>query len=125
MPQRASSFVEIRNGWPVVDVGALRHAITIQQQQSGSDASGSVAIWANFISALAAIETIRGTDVIKGGQTGTQLYLTVTMWYQDGVLPNMRVVSDNGSVYVIQAVENILEMNVVLVLNCLALGPNV
>ncbi len=123
-----TSLVQIRNGWPVVNVGAMRHAIAIQQQQPVSppvyDAAGPVLAWTTFVSALAAIETLRGTDVIKSGQTTAQLFLMVTLWYQPGILPSMRVVSDNGSIYVIQAVENILELNVVLVLTCLGLGAN-
>lgn len=112
----------------MVNVGAMRHAIAIQQQQPVSppvyDAAGPVLAWTTFVSALAAIETLRGTDVIKSGQTTAQLFLMVTLWYQPGILPSMRVVSDNGSIYVIQAVENILELNVVLVLTCLGLGAN-
>lgn len=127
MPKQ-STFVRIENGWPVVDVGSMRHAITIQQQGPTSppttDAAGPHLVWSTFATALAAIETVRGTDVIRAGQDTTQLFLTATIWYQAGILPNMRVISDNGSVYVIQAIENILELNVVLVLNCLALGQN-
>ena len=127
MPQY-SSFVRIENGWPTVDVGSMRHAITIQQQGPTSpptyDSAGPHLVWTTFAAAMAAIETVRGTDVIKSGQDTTQLFLTATIWYQAGIQPNMRVVSDNGSVYVIQAVENILELNVVLVLKCLALGQN-
>lgn len=123
-----ASFLVFTNGWPSIDVGRMRHAITIWQQGGTSpatyDAAGVAQQNTQVASAMAAIDTIRGTDVIKGGQTGTELYLTIGMWYQAGILPNMTVVSDNGSKYVIQSVENIREMNVVLILNCLGLGAN-
>lgn len=119
--------VQIVDGFPVINVGALRHAITIQAQGPGSppiDASGTVLAWNAFATAIAAIEAVRGTDVIRGGQTTTQLFLTVTMWWQSGILPNMRVLGDNGSTYLIQSVENVLEMSSVLVLNCIGIGAN-
>ena len=124
----AQPFVTITNNWPSIDIGRMRHAITIQQMGTSSppvyDASGPSLTASTFTTAMAAIETVRGTDVIRSGQATTQLFLTVGMWYQPGILPNMTVLSDNGSRYVIQSVENILEMNVVLILNCLALGSN-
>jgi len=46
------------------------------------------------------------------------------MWYLPGIQPNMTVLSDNGSIYVIQSIENIRELNVVLILNCIGLGAN-
>lgn len=119
---------QVVNGWPVLDIGRLRHQITVQQFGAASPpaytASGPNMAWTTFTTAMASIEIVRGTDVIKGGQTTTQLFLTVGMWWQPGILPNMRVVSDNGSTYVIQSIENILELDVVLVINCIALGAN-
>ncbi len=120
---------EIIGGFPVIDIGKLRHFVTIQQQgptiPPSFDEAGTKLDWIPFATGMAAIDTVSGTDVIKGGQTVSQLFLTVTMYYQPGILPKMRVKSDNGSIYVIRAVENILEMNVVLVLNCEGLQGNV
>jgi len=122
------SFVQIRDGWPSIDIGRMRHPITIFAQGPANpvtyDAAGPLMSPTVFAKALAAIEAVRGTDVIKSGQDTTQLFLTVGMWFQPGILPNMQVQSDNGSTYVIQSVENVLEMNVVLLLNCLGLGLN-
>jgi|SRR5581483_4010077 len=123
-----TSSYKIVNGRPTIEIGALRHEVSIQKNGPASppvfDAGGPVLGWNTFATALAAIEAVRGTDVIKSGQTTTQLFLTVTMWWQPGILPDMRVASDNGSLYVIQSVENVLEMDVVLVLNCLGLSKN-
>lgn len=124
----ATPLYTVCNGQPVPNVGLFIHLITIQSQGLASpptyDAAGPVVGWIDLTTVMAGIETVRGTDVIKGGQTTTQLYLTLTMWYAPGVLPNMRVISDNGNRYIIQSIENILERNVVMVLNCLGLGPN-
>jgi head-tail adaptor len=121
--------VQVVDGVPVVNVGALRHMVTIQQQGPSSppviDAGGQLLSWNEFATAQAAIEAVRGTDVIRGGQTTTQLFLSVTMWFVPGILPNMRLVRYNGTTtYLIQSVENVLEMDVALVLNCIALGVN-
>lgn len=121
-------FVQIVDGFPVLNIGALRHTVDIQQYGPASPptygAAGLTLGWNTFTTERAAIETVRGTDVIKGGQTATQLFLTVGMYFVDGLLPNMRVVRHNGTTYVIQSVENILEMDMVLVLNCLGIGAN-
>jgi head-tail adaptor len=122
------SFVKIVNGFPSIDIGKMRHAITIQKEGPTSppttDVAGPAMAWNPFTTADAAIDAVRGTDVIKGGQTTTQLFLTVAIWFQAGILPNMRVLNENGSIYVIQSVENVMEMNTVMVLNCLAIGAN-
>lgn len=114
-------------GMPSINIGALRHSITIQSQAPKSppnfDIAGQITEWADFATANAAIQAIRGDDVIKGGLATTQLYITVALWYIPGVQPNMRV-QHRDSIYLIQSVDNILEMDMVLVLNCVALGLN-
>ena len=118
--------VKVVNGWPSIDIGRMRHEVRIQSEiASGTDASGATTEWKDFTTARIAIEAVRGSDVIKSGQTTTQLFLTVAMWFQEGILPNMRIVHDNGSTYLIQSIENVLEMSVVLVLNCIGIGVNV
>lgn len=109
--------------WPAVNPGEMVHWITILQQTQSEDESGTTTIYAPFVSTWAKIEPVRGTDVIKSGQTTTQLFLTVTIRWQTGILPNMRVRSNNGT-YVVQSMENPGERNVLLKLNCLALGSN-
>lgn len=122
---REIPFVQIRNNWPVIDVGRMVHTITIQQQAvNGFDASGQVTQWTDFVTAQAVIEPVRGTDVVRSGQTTAQLFLTVGLWYQAGIAENMRVVSHNGATYLIQSIENVLERNAVLLLNCIGIGDN-
>lgn len=120
----------VSDGSISVNVGAMRHSITITQlglsSPPATDAAGPVKTYLPFLSSLmAAIEVLRGTDVIRGGLITSQVFLTVLIWYQPGVLPNMRVQNlDNGNVYVVQSINNILERNEVLLLQCIGLGLN-
>jgi head-tail adaptor len=117
------------SGIPAVNAGMLRHQVNFQSQAVASppiySASGPTASWTTVFSDLAAIETISGKDMIKSGLTTTQLYLSITMYWRADVLPGMRVVrAATGSVYIVQAAENILEMDTVLVLTCIGLALN-
>lgn len=121
-------FVKIVDGYPTIDIGAMRHAITIQSEGVGDppviDASGVVVSPQTFVTADAAIDYIRGLDVIKGGQTTSQAFLAAAIWFQAGIIGGMKVINDNGNTYIIQSVDNVLEMDVVLILNCVGLGAN-
>jgi len=110
-------------GWPTIDPGQMVHQITILQQQTVSDISGTAIAWVPFVATWAQIDPVRGTDMIRFGQDVTQLYLTVKIRWQTGIVPSMRVQSANGT-YVIQAIENPGERNVILVLTCLGLKGN-
>lgn len=118
------TMVNVFDGWPSLNVGACRHPIAIlaQQPTDGYDAAGPELAWQPVLQAMAGIEAVRGTDVIKGGQTSSKLFLTVALWYRAEIRSNMRVRTESGQLLVIQSIENVLEMNVVLILNCIALG---
>jgi head-tail adaptor len=109
--------------WPALDAGEMRHQITILKQVPASDESGNTVAMAPFITCYAKIEVVKGLDVIKSGQETTQLFLIVSIWWQAAIAANMQVQALNG-LYLIQSVENVLELDVVLKLNCLALGKN-
>jgi SPP1 family predicted phage head-tail adaptor len=109
--------------WPSIDQGKMVHQITLLQQKTVTDISGAVIQWVPFVTTWASIEPVRGSDVLRSGQATTQLFLTVTIRWQNGVQANMRVQSKHGT-YVIQAIENPGERNVILILNCLALSLN-
>lgn len=125
------NFVQIKNGWPAIDIGRMRHSISIQQLLPSAppiiDASGQVESWQQVLPLagdllMAAIEVSRSAEAFKGGQTTAQSFFSIGFWFQAGVVPGMRVVNENGTVCVIESVNNILEMNIVLVLTCIALG---
>jgi SPP1 family predicted phage head-tail adaptor len=97
------------------------HQIRIQRQQASSDISGATTVWVDFLACRGAIDPVRGADVIKSGQDTTQLFSIVTIWWQAGILPNMRLVA-NGRTHIIQSADDPGERHVILKLNCLALG---
>jgi head-tail adaptor len=109
--------------WPAIDPGRMVHRITILRQVASSDISGTTNVWSPLVTTWAAIDPVKGTDQIAGGQVTTQLLLTVTMYWQRGIASNMRVKTIN-STYVIQSLENPGERNLLLVLNCVALKGN-
>ena len=111
------------SSWPMLDPGKMVHQISILQETTVSDISGTAQAWAPFVDAWAQIDPVRGIDVLKSGQDTTQLYLTVKIRWQDGIKANMQVQTVNGT-YVIQAVENPGNRNIILILNCVALGQN-
>jgi SPP1 family predicted phage head-tail adaptor len=109
--------------WPQINPGKMVHQVTILQPQPVQDISGTSIQWVPFVQTWAEIVPVRGIDVVKSGQDTTQLFLTVRIRWQTGILPKMRVQGQNGQ-YVIQAIENPGERNVILVLTCLGLGAN-
>ena len=109
--------------WPTLDSGEMRHQITILGQVPSTDVSGSTVTMAPILTCYAKIEPVRGIDVIRSGQETTQLFLIISIWWQAGILANMQVRALNG-LYLIQSVENVLELDVVLKFTCLAIGKN-
>lgn len=116
-----------RGRYPSLDSGELRHRITFLTQQIVADSSGNKITWAAGnppIVVYAKIDPIRLSEIIKGGQDISQQYLTITMRYRSGISASMRVQAPSGNVYIIRAIENVLELNAVLILSCVGLGDN-
>ena len=128
-----SGLYRIEDNRIVVNIGRMRHQVSILQLGVSSppayDAGGPIQTYNPILANVAAaIDMIRGTDVIKGGMQTTELYLQIMIWFEEAVqiLPSMRVTQQhNNSQYVIQSVENILALDQILILNCLGLGANV
>jgi SPP1 family predicted phage head-tail adaptor len=119
--------VALTDNWPTIDPGQFRHQITLLSETTISDASGVSVTWAAAsppVTAWAKIEYLRGTDLIKAGQDVTQAYLKVTMWYRPQFTAQSRIQTLSGNQYIIQAIENVLEMNTYMVLTCLGVGGN-
>lgn len=115
------------DGQPWIDPALLQHRVTFLEQTAGSDASGSTATWVagNPPDATwAEILPMRAEDVIKGGQDISQVRISVTLRYRADRAATARLQVPNGSQYVIEGIQNVAEMNLYLVLTCLAIGPN-
>jgi SPP1 family predicted phage head-tail adaptor len=111
------------SAWPQLDPGKMIHRVTILKETSVTDVSGTAIAWTEFVATWAQIDPVRGLEVLKSGQDTAQLFLTVKIRWQSGILSNMRVQALNGT-YIIQTIENPGMRNVILILNCLALGLN-
>lgn len=110
--------------WPKIDPGAMVHRVSILQETTTADLSGTTAVWVPFVDTWAQIDPVRGTDVLKAGQDTAQLFVTIKIRWQPGILANMRVQTLNGT-YIIQGPpENPGMRNVILILNCIGLGLN-
>jgi head-tail adaptor len=109
--------------WPTFNPGALRHQIAILKQTYGEDESGTSVEYVPLLYTYAAIETTSTGSSDSDGQNVAQVGLKVTIRWQSGIDPSMRVQARNGN-YEIQAIENVEEMDTWLVLTCQALSAN-
>lgn len=107
--------------WPILNPGELRHRVTVLAETATVNAAGTDTALVPVISAWAKLEPMKGTDVIRSGQNITQLPVMVSMYYDARVQPNMQLQTLNGR-YAIQAIRNVLELNAVMELTCLAIA---
>ena len=107
--------------WPSLNPGELRHRVTVLAETPVVNATGTDTVLSPVISAWAKIEPMKGTDVVRAGQTITQLPVIVSMYYDARVQPSMQLQALNGR-YAIQAIRNVLELNAVMELTCLAIA---
>ena len=107
--------------WPALNSGDLRHRVTVLAETVTLNAAGTDTVLSPVISAWAKIEPMKGTDIIRSGQNITQLPVIVSMYYDASVQPKMRIQTLNG-LYAIQAIRNVLELNAVMELTCLAIA---
>jgi hypothetical protein len=62
--------------------------------------------------------------MIIGGQTVSEVILLITIRWQPGILPNTRIMTEQGNTYIVQAIRNVEERNVLLELTCVGFGAN-
>jgi SPP1 family predicted phage head-tail adaptor len=107
--------------WPTLDPGELRHRVTVLKEAAIETAAGTDTALETVVSAWAKIEPMKGTDVIRSGQEITQIPVIVTMYFDSRVQANMQLQAPNG-LYAIRAVRNVMELNAVMELTCVALA---
>ena len=107
--------------WPTLNSGDLRHRVTVLEETVTANAAGTDTVLSPVISAWARIEPMKGTDTIRSGQNITQLPVIVSMYYDARVQSRMQIQTLNG-LYVIQSIRNVLELNAVMELTCLAIA---
>jgi head-tail adaptor len=109
--------------WPVNDPGDYRHQITINKQVTVDGVAGAETQWTKFAACYAAIDPAAARDVIRSGQTVSEVQVPIRMNWMAGVKAEMQVVA-NGNTYIVKGIINEREMNVSLTLMCVALGAN-
>lgn len=113
------------SAFPTLNPGDLRHWVIFLNQTITQGISGQNTTWQAATppqGAWAKIEAVRGAEIIRSGQNVTVLYLTVSMWYRPNVRASMHLQIPSGAELVINSIENVLEMNHILILNCQAIG---
>lgn len=108
-----------------INPGQFRHHITILEPVYGTDATGVVVSYAPStppVTAWAKIEGLRAEDQIKSGQDISKVQLRITVRYNKCFTPAKRIQKWNGNQYVINGVENVLEMDAYMILTCEGIG---
>jgi SPP1 family predicted phage head-tail adaptor len=101
-----------------VNIGKLRHRITIEQVIETQDADGSmIETWTTFAMAQASIEPISGREYFAAQSTQADVTHRIRLRYLSGVTPKMRV-NYNSRIFDILSVININERNRELQLMC-------
>ena len=113
--------------WPTFNPGEFRHQITLLEPTTTMDIAGAKTTFAPgnpCVTAWAKIEYLRGAELIKAGQDVTQQFLKLTSWFRPEFKSQCHIQTPSGSEYIIQAVENVREMDTFMVLMCLGIGSN-
>jgi head-tail adaptor len=108
----------------MLDPGEMIHRIRILQETTVEDISGTAPAWVPFLDTWAKIDPVRGTDVLKSGQDTAQSFMTIKIFWQPGILANMRVQTLDGTFIIQGKPEDPGNRHVILILNCIGLGVN-
>lgn len=107
----------------VVQPGELRHSVQIQQLQGGQASDGSpTQSWTTVLSPMAAIMTASSREVYQAAQFTAQVsHVLKIRWTAVPLSGGMQVLYGSRT-FKVQAIENVLERNRVLMLHCLELN---
>lgn len=103
---------------PTIDIGSLRHRVTIQQATETQASDGSVVrTWATYHTGQAEIVPLNGSESYVAQGLSAGIVHRITMRYRSGVVPKMRVIWGDRVFEIITA-RNIDERGRWLVMNC-------
>lgn len=101
-----------------LSAGHLRHAITIQSETLTPDGrGGATRAWATYVTAWANVSPFESVEGFAAGQLQGSITHRVTLRYQSGIRPKMRVLWGTR-VLLITGVRTIEEERRVVVLDC-------
>ena len=109
----------------VVDPGDLRHKVVIEAPSTTTNEYGDdQQSWVTVLSAWASIKMLSMRELLQAGQLGSQVSHIITIRYPGRnykIAAGQRVRGD-GTVYKIQAVDDVEERHFVIRLQCIAYG---
>lgn len=77
----------------MLNLGAMRHVIRIEQRSTTQDAAGEpLNTWTLYAERRAALDRLPGREVWASAQRSGRIPVVFRIHYTDGVLPSMRVV---------------------------------
>lgn len=102
-----------------MNIGGYRHRVKIEQVTSTQNTYGErVETWTKYLDTWARIEPLQGREYWNAKQDVSEVNTKITMRYQAGVVPAMRVVNNTTDIYDIESVINVKNANRELQLMC-------
>lgn len=106
-----------------MNIGKLRHRITIQQlTQTPDGAGGYTKSWVPFATVWASVEPISGKEYFEAQQTQSAVTHKIRIRYHTGITPVMRI-DFKGRIFGIESVINWEERNRDMMLMCTEVTP--
>ncbi|WP_443090319.1 phage head closure protein [Basfia succiniciproducens] len=101
-----------------MEIGKLRHRVTLQQQaNTQNDYGATITTWQDIATVWAEIKPISGREYFSAQQVQSEVTTQIWIRYRNGIEPTMRV-SHNGKHYEIISVLNYQGLNTTLQLMC-------
>ena len=105
-------------------IGKLRHRVRIQAYTAGRDSFGAEEhVWTDVATVWASVTPVSGKEYFASAQTNAEVSTKITMRYQSGITPKMRVVLGARIFEIISAL-NFEERGVELNLMCKETVPD-
>jgi len=117
----------INDIWPSINPGEFRHKVSLLSQVNAIGKAGMETTWSpgdTPVYVWAKIEFLRGDELVGSGIDISRAYLKVTSHYSAAFSGGQRIQTADGKQYIIQYPENVKNMNIYMVLTCLAIGAN-
>jgi SPP1 family predicted phage head-tail adaptor len=108
-----------------INPGQMRHLITLLEPSTITGAAGAVTTYSPGIPPVqfyAKIECAGNEEVIRAGQDVTKSHIKVTARYNVLISSQKHIETPSGARYVIQTVEDLLEMRAYMELICEGVG---
>ncbi len=102
-----------------MNIGKLRHRVTVQQMTETRDTTGEVIeTWTDVATRWAYVEPMRSSEKDKRGIEAVENTYKVTLRYQAGLVTTARRLVYNGQLLDIESVINVNEANTTYEVTC-------